>query len=285
MARETKTENFSPALQSACTDGDLEQATSLYKDIVNTHPSARLPLLTQIAVTSARNAHPQILSFCFASGLKERKYNCNDEIIYAACASYSIPIFDVLFDEGGLDVNHYLELAGDVLKSAVDHGNITLVKYLFSRGADPNSNRCFTGDDISIICAITREENSHSTEMLRTLFDNGASIIETGALRAAAEFGNLEAVKLIFEMRGHEVELEETDDIGDYENPRYPETTALYRAAAEGHAEIVDILVRKGADCGFKDADGPSVVETARANGHQDLAMRLEQLMSLTPST
>ncbi|KAL8965327.1 MAG: hypothetical protein Q9183_003910 [Haloplaca sp. 2 TL-2023] len=280
-------------LQSACINGDLDRASSLYNELIKNDDSSRIPILTHMAITSARNAHPSILSFCFTSGLTERQYNFNDEILYAACdASYpacdatAIPIFAVLLDEGGLDVNHHLECVGDILKAAVDHGNIALVKYLFSKGADPYSDLCArVGDDIAIVCAISREKNSHSTEMLRVLLDNGTKLHETGALRAAAEYGNVEAVKTIFQMSGHEVELEEASYICDPEGTRYPETTALYRAAAEGHAQIVDILVRKGANIGFKDAAGVSVIDIARRNGYRNLAVRLEQLMSLDPST
>lgn len=35
---------------------------------------------------------------------------------------------------------------------------------------------------------------------------------------------------------------------------------------------------------GFKDPSGRSVIDIARANGHEDLAIRLRQLMSLPPS-
>ncbi|KAL8655269.1 MAG: hypothetical protein Q9226_003110 [Calogaya cf. arnoldii] len=227
MSSPKKEDDLPPVLQEACTSGDLARAKLLYSDCVESNPSTRIPLLTRMAVASARNAHPEILSFCFASGLRERKFNCNDEILYAACsAGYpicdasAIPIFAVLLDEGGLDVNHELECAGDVLKAAVDHGNIELVKYLFSKGADPNSDRCaIHGDNIAIIVAIIGDRNEHSSEMLRVLFENGTKLEGTGALRAAAEHGNLGAVELIFEIRADEVELEETDYLSDFTGP------------------------------------------------------------------
>ncbi|KAL8976191.1 MAG: hypothetical protein Q9205_007755 [Flavoplaca limonia] len=288
----TNLEDYSPALQSACANGDLDGAMSLYNNAIKVRPSARISLLIQMAITSARHAHPNILSFCFAAGLRERKFTCNDDILYAACsASYPtydatiIPSFAVLLDEGGLNVNHWLECVGDLLKAAVDQGNIELVKYLFFKGAEPNSDLCAPhGDNIAIICAIIGDRNQHSTEMLRVLFENGTKLHETGVLRAAAEHGNLDAVKMIFEMKSDEVELEEADYISDFTGTQYPEVTALYKAAAEGHSAIVDILVRNGANIDFKDASGRSVIEIARANGHKNLVIRLEQLMSLDPS-
>ena len=249
-----KDDEFLPALQEACTNGDLARAKSLYSDYLDNSPSSRIPLLTRMAVASARNAHPAILSFCFASGLRERKFNCNDDILYTACStSYpvcdasAIPIFDVLLEEGGLDVNHWLECVGDVLKAAVDYNNIELAKYIFSKGADPNSDRCAPhGDNIAIIAAILGDRNQHSSEMLRVLFEHGTKLEETGALIAAAEHDNLEVVKLIFEMKGDEVDLEEEIEEGLIDpRVRDDDRTALYKAAAGGHAEILIKLFTK----------------------------------------
>ncbi|KAI4265512.1 MAG: hypothetical protein L6R38_009368 [Xanthoria sp. 2 TBL-2021] len=121
--------------------------------------------------------------------------------------------------------------------------------------------------------------------MLRVLFKHGTKLEETGVLIAAAEHGSLEAVKLIFEMKGDEVDLEEETEEGLMDpRVRDDDGTAFYKAAAGGHAEIVDVLIRKGANIGFKDPSGRSVIDIARANGHEDLAIRLRQLMSLPPS-
>ncbi|KAL8965672.1 MAG: hypothetical protein Q9197_006391 [Variospora fuerteventurae] len=291
MPASDKDIDFTPALQQACTTGDLNLAKSLYTNLIKSEPSPRLSLLTQMAIKSAENGHSSILSFCFASGLKERPFNCNDDILYAACSpvceAASIPVFAVLLDEGGLDVNHYLECAGDILKSAVNRGNIQLVKYLIGRGADLNSDRCAPhGDTIAVVTAIVDDRNRHSTEILRLLFEHGAKIEETGALISAAEVGNVEAVKLIFEMKSDEVVLEEETEEGLMDRRmRNDDGTALYKAAAGGHAEIVDILIRKGANIGFEDPSGRSVIKIARNNGHQALASRLEQLMSIFPSS
>ncbi|KAI4233001.1 MAG: hypothetical protein L6R40_007207 [Gallowayella cf. fulva] len=169
-----------------------------------------------MAIISARNAYPSILSFCFASGLKERSFNCNDDIVTAANDAAAIPIFAVLLDEGGLDVNHYLESYRDMLNAAVYSGNIELVKYLFSKGADPSSDRCSAhGDDIAVTSAISGDSDRGGTEMLRVLFEYRARIEETGALIRAAEVGNLEAIKLIFEMKSDEVDFGGRDGRGD----------------------------------------------------------------------
>ncbi|KAL8725291.1 MAG: hypothetical protein Q9166_007440 [cf. Caloplaca sp. 2 TL-2023] len=239
-----------------------------------------------MATISAKNAHPAILSFCFASGLNERKFRCNDPIIYAACDASSIAIFAVLLDQGGMAVNHWLELGGDVLIAAIYAGNLPLVKYLLAQGADPNSDYHF-GEYTALSWAVIGPHNRGSTgeQILRVLFEYGTKIVEIGALIAAAEKGNLAAVKVILEMKGDEVDPEEVVDPGPYDDRHADDLgTAFYKAAAGGHSEIVDILIRSGADIGFKDRAGRSVIDIARGNEHE-IAIRLGQLMNLPPST
>ena len=162
--------------------------------------------------------------------------------LQSACNATAIPIFAVLLDEGGLDVNHHLECVGDILKAAVHHGNIALVKYLFTKGADANSDRYAPhGDDIAIVCAIIREKNNRSTNMLRVLLENGTRLHEAGALRVAAEYGNIKAVKTIFDMRGHEVELEEASYICDYDGTQIP----------QNHGSLQSCCRRSCGDCRY----------------------------------
>lgn len=78
---------------------------------------------------------------------------------------------------------------------------------------------------------------------------------------------------------------EETEEGMMDRRRRNDDGMALYKATAGGHVEIVDILIRKGANIGFKDPSGRSVIDIARANGYGTLAGRLEQLMSLPPSS
>ncbi|KAI4101984.1 MAG: hypothetical protein LQ345_007394, partial [Seirophora villosa] len=136
---------------------------------------------------------------------------------------------------------------------------------LFSKGVDPNSDGCVSyGDHTAIFWAIIGDRNQQGTEMLRILFEHGTKLEGTGALIAAAEHRNLEAVKLLSDMKGNKVDLEEETEEG-LRDPRVraDDGTALYKAAAGGHAEICDLLVRKGADIGFKNPSGRSVVEVA----------------------
>ena len=61
----------------------------------------------------------------------------NDPLVYAACDSGSIPVFEV-FLEHGMDVDKYLEMGGSPLVLACYHGNVELARFLLDHGADPS---------------------------------------------------------------------------------------------------------------------------------------------------
>ena len=267
------------SLQTACTTGDLPHAESLYNDLKAPNTSAQTPTLTEMAALSAKNGHASILSFCFSEGLKLNPELVNDPLVYAACDSGSVAIFRVLLDNG-MDVDQYLELGGSPLVSACRGGNVELAKFLLDSGADPNNGYC-NGDYESLVWAITG--SNASLDIVNLLLARGTVVKGTGALIAAAEHGNLGAVKLLLTHgeRTGDLDLEEVEEYGTYDHRKADDQgTALYKAAVEGHSEIVDILLEKGADARFRDAKGRSVADVAREKGHGDVARRVELVVA-----
>lgn len=99
------------------------------------------------------------------------------------------------------------------------------------------------------------------------------------ALLAAAEHGNLGVVELLLEHgeRTRDLdleELEELEEIESYDDRKLDhQGIALYKAAVEGHSEIVDILLKTGADPGFRDRKGHSIADVAE-KGHEETTRR-----------
>lgn len=52
-------------------------------------------------------------------------------------------------------------------------------------------------------------------------------------------------------------------------------STALHRAAVQGHAEVVRKLVQAGCDMGIRDCDGKTAYDKARGAGHEDVCRLL----------
>ncbi|KAL8931054.1 MAG: hypothetical protein Q9208_000156 [Pyrenodesmia sp. 3 TL-2023] len=261
-------------LTEAIKVGDLALAQSLYAGLIAADPESGPNILSRMAILSARHAHPDILSYCFSRGLVLNTSAVNDPLIYAANDAASIPVFEVLINEGKWDVNQYLELEGDALTSVVHKGNVHIAEYLLRRGADPNSDYPF-GEYTSLLWAIVGHANQGSTveKMLKLLLDHGASVKGAGGLIAAAEVGNVKAVKMILELSREEVgeygasDGRKLDDMG----------TALYKSAAAGRVEIVDVLMKRGANREFRDRKGSSVADIAKENGREDVLKRLDE--------
>ena len=199
----------------------------------------------------------------------------NDPLIYAACDSGSIAIFRILLDNG-MEANHYLELSGSPIVAACGAGNLDLARFLLDQGADPN-NGYSNGDYESLVWAILG--SSSSPDLVGLLLARGTVVMGSGALIAAAEHGKLGAVKLLLEHgeRTGDLDLEEVEEYGSYDERKLDDQgTALYKAAAGGHVEIVDVLLKKGADAIFRDRKGRSVAEVAEKKGHGSIARRVE---------
>ncbi len=260
------------SLVAACTSGDLPRAKSIYNDFVQANPTSKSSVLYEMGVLGARNGQADILSFCFSQGLVLDPESVNDSLLYGACDSGSIAIFRILLDNG-MDVNKYLELGGDPLTSACCAGNVELATFLLDEGANPNSDYpC--GSYTALIWAIVGDRGS--LDLVRLLLAGGAVVKETGALVAAAEHGNLEALKLL--VTKEDADLEEVEEYGNWNGRKQDDAgTALYKAAAEGHADIVAFLLEKGANAGFKDGKGRSVAEVAEERGHEAIVKMLRE--------
>ena len=220
-------------------------------------PSTKALALSQMAILSAKNAQSAILAFCFSQGPLLNPELVNNPLLYTACDSSYIAVFEVLLNNG-LSVNQHLESSGDPLTSSCYSGHVELATYLLDRGANPNSDfPC--GDYCALVWAVIGDRG---LDLVRVMLKYGAEVEGTGALIAAAEIGKLGEVQLL--LGAKDVDLYEVEEYGGYDPRKVNDMgTALYKAAAKGHLEIVDALLRCGADVRFKDRKGRSVKDVA----------------------
>lgn len=258
-------------LDTACITGDLATAKLLYHELIASDPAAKIPTLIRMGIISAIKAHTSILTFCFSQGLTIDLNHCNNPLIYACYASDSIDIYKI-FLANGMPINHTLEL-NTPLVCACDHGEVELVRFLLDEGYDPNNPYCGWYYTPLVWAIVGRHP---SLEIVELLLERGIEVKETGALIAAIDEGNIAAVDILLrhgEKTG-ELFLEELegeyDGIASWSNDDVG--TALFKAAAAGQAEIVDMLLDKGADPTFRNKKGMSVVDIAEEKGHWGIA-------------
>jgi len=116
------------------------------------------------------------------------------------------------------------------LHEAAANGHVRIVKMLLEKGADPNLRNEFGGTPMHYAA-------KHGyTEIIKLLFEYGGNARQKGTgcgtpMEWAAKNGQLKSIKTLVEL-GADV---------DYEYP-------LHAAVWTGHADIVEYLIRKGAD-------------------------------------
>ena len=113
-----------------------------------------------------------------------------------------------------------------VLENAVCIGYPEIVKELLAHGADPNAPDCM---------ALLQAFRNKRREIVKILLDHGASP-SPSALVDAATLGYVESVQKLL-------------DLGI--NPNAPsvfDNTALCKAARNGHLDVVNVLLERGAD-------------------------------------
>jgi hypothetical protein len=181
-----------------------------------------------IAIEAANHDQPAILEWCYAQGWKPSLDTEFDPFYSAAMFSASPKIFQVMLDHGW-DINHFQSMnCGDTLGWTIAGGQYDFAKWLLEHGHNPTPSDPLHGPS-SI--AVTIRGDSASTSMLRALIDHGYNLQESGAAIAAAEDGNIEALKIVLDAG---VDLEDRNMLGwyrfddDEDEPYDSEGTAKY---------------------------------------------------------
>src|SRR4029079_18644074 len=141
------------------------------------------------------------------------------------------------------------------LDVAVQRARVEMVKLLLAKGAK------FHGGELALAALSGNQEESLA--MITALLQAGADVnsrndrlvggLSFTALYAAVHKGNKDSVKLLLAQPG--IKLDESNDDGD---------TALMVAAEHGHAEIVEMLLKAGADVSITDEAGETAITRAQ---------------------
>jgi ankyrin repeat protein len=140
----------------------------------------------------------------------------------------------------------------------------TATRLLLAAGADANTALPSSGETVLMTAA--KSGNADVVRALLTGGDDGVSV---------SEIGEQWTVTQAAESAGYTVPTNPTVAT-NYANVNARERlygrTALMIAAAEGHGDIVRLLIEAGSDVNTLDEEGSSPLSLARSNGYLDVA-------------
>ncbi|KAG6895683.1 hypothetical protein C0992_013293 [Termitomyces sp. T32_za158] len=250
-------------INNAISNGDLGRTTLLldeWASLFSTPP--KLDFLELASQTGSAS----IVSLLLSRGLDSDYYT---KAIIAACEpEYHIDVLQAFLDSGW-DINTYLGM-GDLLFLCLD--SPSMVKWAIEHGADPNENH--VGWYLTNLESAVINESLETVEILIDM--GGAWINNTNALKFAARYGRADMVELLLEKGAKidEIPRRYDEDVSMHRDTGMG--TALHQAAVAGQLEVVQFLLKKGADPRLKNAVGKTALELAREENHAMLVDVLE---------
>ena len=174
-----------------------------------------------------------------------------------------------LLVDAGADVKKANFYGVTALYIAARAGDTAATRMLLAAGADANAALPTSAETVLMTAA--KAGSADVVAALLTGGDEGVSLAQLGEARAAARVAEAAGYSLL----PNPTIATNYADVNARE--RWYGRTALMIAAAEGHLEVVRLLVEAGSDLSLADAEGSTALSLARSYGHLDVAALLEE--------
>jgi ankyrin repeat protein len=214
-----------------------------------------------------------------------------DEAFVWACRNGRTGVLQFLLDRGAdIDADPY---RGTGLTWATHRGDVATVEWLLDHGADPNREATFGGPDHGVgITALHLAAQQGHLEVARLLLSRGADVNVIDQVHGStpigwAEYCHQPAVRDLLLEDELKIGLYNAvqfgciarlGELGGDPNGAYGPGgpgVLLRMAAARGHVEVVEELLRRGADPNLPGSEGRTALDWARKQGHQEIARQL----------
>ena len=185
----------------------------------------------------------------------------SDYVVLRAATGGKPPVMQALMDFG-LHVDHNIDKVGTPLGLAVLCQKADMVRFLLSKGADPNG-MYWIPPDVYLVEAASLA----SPDILNTLLDHGADVADLMALKGAAEGGRIDSAKILLD-RGADI-----DEVFCYDDLIIG--TALHVTVQHDQEEFVKFLLARGARRDLRDRNRLTPRELALSDGKEKIAQLL----------
>jgi uncharacterized protein len=172
-----------------------------------------------------------------------------------------------LLIDAGADVKKANSYGVTALYVAARAGDAGATRMLLAAGADANAALPASGETVLMTAA--KGGNPEVVSALLTGGIDGVSLAQLGEARAAARIAEAAGYSLLT----NPAIANNYADVNARE--RWYGRTALMIAAAEGHSDVVGLLVDAGSDLNLVDEEGSTALSLARSYGHLDVAALL----------
>ncbi len=173
-----------------------------------------------------------------------------------------------LLIDAGADVNKANSYGVTALYIAARAGDSAATQMLLAAGADANAALPTSGETVLMTAA--KAGNAEVVAALLTGGTEGVALTALGEARAAARIAEAAGYSLL----PNPTVATNYADVNARD--RWYGRTAVMIAAAEGHLDVVRLLVDAGSDLNLADAEGSTSLSLARSYGHLDVAALLE---------
>lgn len=224
-----------------------------------------LPSKTLGAAALAIAAFREIVSDESARAWRDtRQYS----LLHIAC-EYGEPYLVETLLRAGFDWKANTVDECNALDIAIHSGHVEIVELLFGHGAEIDS-KYSSQNSLDLACA------AGNLPMIEALLRCGADANGTLGRRQpifwTLEAGSTEALRLIVDAGAS---VDAADLLEDLEGRNW---TPLRKAAAEGLADAVELMVERGAEVNALDADGYTPLMLSLLYFHEDVAKKIIQL-------
>ncbi|KAK2802249.1 hypothetical protein FQN50_007430 [Emmonsiellopsis sp. PD_5] len=250
-------------LYQACRAGRVEDISSLEERFRRENPAYTLPLSAMMTV-AAETDQANMVSYCLEQGGA-----VTDAVMTTLISANSFETHRLLVASKAVDINRFVPWFGDILGVVAPEGNYEWTRFCLENGADPNLNKV---DGFKSVLAAAAERST--TEMVALLIEHGAQLNGSGALILAAEAGRKEMAEFLLD-RGADIDemgFEDPTDEREVEDMGTP----IHKAIINGHRDVVELLIGRGANIELKDAKGRTPLSLVRESGHPELGRLLQ---------